>query len=191
MKAIIRWLDQLISRCYRVEEFTDDPDCLLRLSPGRTSHLIFLPDGDFPAGTPVVMIHYWNERMPPLPAAGADLTYARLLNRRQIHSLWLMARYIQSEPEYADAQLVGGMTILAPTGVPDGGTAMLRHYGFTVIPYHSPLGHFGEFWENLFTWSLMWTYNPASLRGRPLWSLSRSELWMSVKAFKERYAGNH
>ena len=120
-----------------------------------------------------------------------SVAYARALNRGQIYSLRLVARYTQSAPEFADAQVVGGITVLAPGGVPDGGTAMLKPFGFNVIPYHSPLGRFSEFWENLFTWGLMWTYNPASLRGRSLWSLRRSEFWMSAKAFQDKFARNH
>jgi len=64
---------------------------------------------------------------------------------------------------------------------------MLQRLGFTVIPYHRSLGAFGEFWENFYTWMLMWTYNPGSLRYRGLWGLRRAEIWMSAEEFLRRY----
>jgi hypothetical protein len=133
------------------------------------------------------MIHLWNERMPPLPASGADLVYARRLYHLQLHSFSLVARHIQIAAEYQPAQLLGGITVLAPVDMPDGGTAMLKHFGFSVMPYHSPLGGFGEFWENLLTWGLMWTYNPPSLRSRSLWGLQRSEFWVSRARFLKKF----
>jgi len=191
MRALVRLLDRLVSRCNRVREFTADPDCVLRISPGRVIHALSLPEGKIAPGTQALLIHYWNERMPPLPAGGANLRYALDLSRRQARSLRLVAGYLQSADEFREARLVGGITVLAPAEEADGGTAMLRRYGFTVIPYHSPLGKFGEFWENLFTWALMWTYNPASLQGRRLGRLRRSEFWMTRRAFLEKYADKH
>ena len=64
---------------------------------------------------------------------------------------------------------------------------MLEHMGFLVLPYHRPFGAFGEFWENLFTYWLMWAYNPASLHNRSLLSMRRTEFWMSRKQFLERF----
>jgi hypothetical protein len=187
MRALVRCLDRLISHCNRVREFTADPGCVLRISPGRVTHALSLPEGEIAPGAGALLIHYWNERMPPLPAGGADLHYALDLSRRQTHSLRLVAGYLQSADEFREARVIGGVTVLAPVGEADGGTAMIRQYGFTVLPYHSPLGRFGEFWENLFTWALMWTYAPASLRFRRLWKLRRSEFWMTREKFLKNF----
>jgi hypothetical protein len=59
--------------------------------------------------------------------------------------------------------------------------------GFTVLPYHNPLGRFGEFWENFYTWWIMWTYNQASLRHRRLFRLVRAEVWMTMAELLSRY----
>jgi hypothetical protein len=58
-----------------------------------------------------------------------------------------------------------------------------------VLPYHRPLGKFGEFWENFFSWWLMWTYNDASLHSREFWRLQRTEIWMTADEFIRRYGG--
>ena len=55
------------------------------------------------------------------------------------------------------------------------------------LPYRSPLGRFGEFWENFYAWWLMWAFNAASLRHRRLLHMRRAELWMSAVEFMSRY----
>jgi hypothetical protein len=67
---------------------------------------------------------------------------------------------------------------------------MMRHLGFTILPYQRPLGRFGEFWENLFSWWLMWTYNKVSLQSREFLHLQRTEIWMTAKKFILRYGEN-
>ena len=102
-----------------------------------------------------------------------------------IHSLRLVARHIQSTPALRDVQAVGGITAHVTLIGADGGKAMLEHLGFAVFPYYRPLGEFGEFWENFYTWLLMWTFNPTSVRHRQMWNLQRTEFWMGTKEFPE------
>ncbi|MGC9333251.1 MAG: hypothetical protein ACP5JJ_03825 [Anaerolineae bacterium] len=47
----------------------------------------------------------------------------------------------------------------------------------------SSLGRFGEFWEDLCTWALMWAYNRVSLEGRRLFELEQTQVWMTVEDF--------
>ena len=98
-------------------------------------------------------------------------------------SLGEAARYLDCHPELGETRAVGGVTVLLATG----GARLVRRLGFTVLPYHSPLGRFGEFWENFYTWVLMWTYNPASLRYHRIWSLRRKEFWMPAEEFRRRF----
>ncbi len=64
---------------------------------------------------------------------------------------------------------------------------LLQRLGFTILPYHGSTGSFGEFWENFYTWLLIWTYNPASLRSHPLLGLQRNELWTTKARFLQRF----
>jgi hypothetical protein len=65
---------------------------------------------------------------------------------------------------------------------------MMQRLGFIMLPYHRPLGRFGEFWENLFSWWLMWAYNDSSLLRRSFWRLQRTEMWMTREEFLRRFA---
>ena len=189
MRSLIRGFDGFLRGRYGVFEFSDDPACLLRLQDSRTDHDLFLPQGSFPSGTRAVLLHLWNEHTPRLPDGGADLVYARRLRRDLIRSFQSVARYLQTAEAFRSAELIGGVTVLAPLGAADGGTSMLRGMGFSVLPYHNPLGRFGEFWENFYTWGLMWTFNPSSLRWQSLWRLKRSEFWTPFQDFIKRYGG--
>lgn len=116
------------------------------------------------------------------------MAYGLRLQRQLLHSLRLVAQLLQGQPEMRSAQAVGGVTVHVTLGGADGGRAMLQHFGFTVLPYFRPAGAFGEFWENFYTWWLMWTYNPGSAKDHPMFKLQRTEFWNSTPAFLTLYA---
>ncbi len=186
-RALIRRFDGWLSRIERVEPFTDDPRCILRIQGGRAKFDLTLPDGVISRGADVLLLHAWNERMPRIPPGGPDVAYAVYFRRMTVISLNLIARQVASTPSLCNVQAVGGVTAHISLEHARGGRAMLQHLGFTVFPYHRPFGAFGEFWENFYTWWLMWTYNPASTRRRKLWDLQRVEFWMTKDTFLENY----
>lgn len=187
LRLIIQRFDNWLSRQYRIYAFNGEEGIILRVQEGYLSHDLILPDGVIVRGKPALFLHLWNERIPPIPAAGPDLAYALRLQRSLLFSLRSVAQYLIHVPPLQNVEMVGGIsahTTLQRTG---GGRTLLEHLGFTVFPYHRPLGAFGEFWENLYTWWLMWAFNPASVRHRPFWRLQRLEFWMTREAFLERY----
>lgn len=187
IRALVRGLDRLLRRLYGIYEFCDQPGCIFRLRLARLKRDLPLPDGLVRARDPVVEIHLWNEQVLPIPAEGPDFAWARQMQRMLLDSLQAMAGQIQSDPRLRDARAVGGATVMLTPGNPSGGERLMRRLGFVVLPYHNPLGRFGEFWENFYTWLLMWTFNVASLQQRRLFRLRRSEVWMSVDEFLRRY----
>ncbi len=186
MSAAVRLLDRILSRIYRVHRFTEDPTCVFRISVNRAPHAVALPGFHLAAGAPVILYHVDNERVPSLPPSGADLVWA-LAARRLMEASWrALAACMQTQPELQAAQAVGAMSVfgaLAGTG----SQKLFERFGFTIIPYHSPLGRFGEFWENLYSWWLMGAYNTPSLRGRHLLDLQRIEMWMAREEFLKRF----
>jgi hypothetical protein len=188
MRTLIRRFDAFVIRVSHVFEFCDDPDCLLRLQLAQASHAIPLPGGSIPVDAKVLILHFWNEHMPAIPDSGPDLAWGKRAARLFLRSLEAVASYLQNQADMDDVQAIGGMTILLMPGDPGGGEALAQRFGFTALPYHNPLGWFGEFWENLYTWALIWTYNPVSLEYHRLFQIRRSEIWMSRREFLRRYS---
>ena len=187
MRALVQAFDRLLCRATGVFEFCDDPECLLRLQWGQAPRDLSLSDGTrVRAGAPVLMLHLWNEHLPHPSANGPDLRWAARVHRMLTRSLEEVARWLAAHPQGDRVEAVGGITVLALSA--DGRpTPLIQHLGFDVFPYRRALGRFGEFWENFYTWAIMWTFNPASLQGRSLLRLRRAEIWMSRDAFLRRY----
>lgn len=187
MRSLVRLLDSVIRRSSRVFEFSSDPECLLRLQFASASRTLRLSDTTLRAGDMVLLLHLWNERLPPVPPGGADLAWALNTLRRFKSSLFLAADFLQSDPRAAPVRGVGGVTILLDAGLHGAGRQFVQRLGFQVFPYSNPLGRFGEFWENFYSWIIIWTFNPRSLPRQSLLSLRRSEIWISREAFLGRF----
>lgn len=185
MRLLIRCFDRFLRRANGIFEFCDDADCILRLQLSTAGRELRLSDGVVvQRGAPVLMVHLWNERMPPMGKVGPDLRWAVVVHRRLIASLKMIAAWVIREPVAAEVQALGGVTVLASS--PEG-RRLLERLGFDVIPHPQPLGDFGAFWENLYAWGLMWTFNAASLRHYQLLRLRRMDMWMSKSRLLERY----
>ncbi len=188
LRRIIRGFDDWLSLVEGVAPFTDDRGVILRAQAGTVAWTIPLSGGIIPRGSPVLMVHLWNERMPPIGAAGADLAWAIRTERALVYSFQEMGGYLGNSPRLHSVRAVGGVIAQIHLQGPDGGRALLEHLGFTIYPYHRHLGAFGEFWENFFTWWLMWTYNPPSVHHRGMFDLQRGEFWMTREHFLRRFA---
>jgi hypothetical protein len=188
LRFIIRRFDDWLSHIEGVEPFTDDPGVILRLQNGRADWDTPLPEGKISKGSSVLFLHLWNERIPSIPTQGPDLGWARHTERMAIHSFKAVARHVEETPALLRTHAIGGIIAQIQLEGSNGGRIMLERLGFTIFPYHRPAGAFGEFWENFYTWWLMWTYNPASMRHRQLWELQRAEFWMTREKFLGLYA---
>ncbi|HTP01698.1 MAG TPA: hypothetical protein VMJ64_10015 [Anaerolineales bacterium] len=189
-RSIIHRFDAWLSRVEHVESFAEEPFILLRLQRSAAARDIRLPGRTIRAGSPVVVLHFWNERIPPIGSQGPDMEWAIQFQRRLIQSLKGAARFVQQAAVFQDAEAVGGVIVQIHLVGQDGGRLLVERLGFTVVPYHRPAGAFGEFWENFYTWLLIWTYNRASLHSHSLLSLQRNEFWMTKDSFLERFASS-
>ena len=187
MRAAIKRFDGYLRRTHGVFEFTDEAWCIFRLQLRDAQHGIRLSDGtQVREGEPALVLHLWNEQIPPMRAAGPDVAWGATLARLIIRSLRAVAVWIESHPEVADRRVLGAATVLVGPGS-GGGFRLFRRLGFDVLPFENLLGDFGEFWANLYTWGLMWAYNQASVRHRPPWRLRRTILRMPVDTLLVRY----
>lgn len=187
MRVALRRFDNFLSTSQGLYTFSDDPQCLLRIQLTHAVHAVTIEKVRILKGDPVLAIHLWNEHMPQIPAVGADLAWALQIRRLVVHSFRILAGVMQNDELYKPVRALCGTSALFSFTGHTGGLRMIEHMGFTVLPYERPLGKFGEFWENLFAWALMWTYNAASLQSRDLLRLQRTEIWMDVAEFIQRY----
>jgi hypothetical protein len=188
LRTFIRHFDHLLSRVQRIQIFSTDPQVIVRIQIDRLSHSIHLPEGYIPAGQKALVLHLWNDRLLPMPPGGADLAYARSFYSQIRSSLEALGQYMQNEERLHDVCIVGGVTShVWINNVNHAGSSMLRRLGFTLFASNHPLNKLGLFIDNFYTWVLMWTFNPASLREHKLLKLQRVEGWMTSERFLERY----
>ena len=187
MRALILRFDSWLSRREGIFEFTRAQDCLLRLQIARASRRTVFSEADIGAGEGVLAIHLWNDHIPPLPSGMWDLAWAARTGHLFVRSLHAAGEYVRGRPDLARLRAVRGTTAIFSPFDPAGGAKLMRRLGFAVLPYASPLGRFGEFWENFYSWWIIWAYNPAALRGRGWLDLRRSDLWMPMGEFLRRY----
>src|SRR5512135_683764 len=185
LRRIIRRFDAFLRRQYGVYEFTDDPNELFRLQIARAPHAIKLSGGEVRIGAPILIAHLWNEHIPPFPTNRPNLQWASRTTRMLIDSYRSVARELLRDPRLINVQAIGGNTAIFLSN--SGGEKLMRHLGFEIFPYHSPLGRFGAFWENFYAWWIMWAYNAPSAHRRSIASMSRFEIWMLAGDFLQRY----
>lgn len=190
LRSGVRLIDYILRKRAHLHEFSQDSACILRIQLTTSPHPVTLDSTTIKKGDPVLALHLWNEHMPKLPQRGAELEWAIQLRRRLIETFKGVARQLQGDDRYAEVKAIFGISVLFSFSEHVGGARMMQHLGFTVLPYYRPKGRFGEFWENLFSWWLMWTYNETSIRSRKFWHLQRTEVWMDADDFKGRYGAN-
>jgi hypothetical protein len=187
LRRVIVRFDTFLSRLYGVYTFSDSADCILRLRITKAKKTAVLPDAKIEPGDDLLEIHLWNEHMPALIEAESSMVWGSRTLRLFIQGLRQVEQQVRHDPRLAGVGAIRGeMIFLSTTRNPVRGHQMER-LGFTVLPYHSKTGAFGEFLENFYSWWLMWAYNPLSIRGRGLTSNQRLEIWMSINSLTQRY----
>lgn len=184
IRRAIRALDRYLTRRMDALELWDHPDSLFHGTVAEVDRPVDLGDRTLPAGTMVLELHLLNDEMPEIPPGGPSLAWASLAQRRLFRSLQAVARRLETDDRLAPVEAVGGATVLFSNHPDDGN--LLHRMGFTVRPYGGA-GRFGTLWENVYSWMLMWTYNPGTLRSRSFRSLRRTEAWISREDFLDRF----
>jgi YkoP domain len=186
LRRIIRSFDDFLRRQIGVFEFPDEPDGILRGQFSAAAQNMIRNGRRIAAGSSILNIHIWNEHVPPIPQGGPDLAWAAKTYIPLMASFRKLARRLKNDPAYARVEAISGETVLVRD---DAGSVnrLFARLGFSILPYHNPLGRFGEFWENFYTWWIMWAFNQVSLRNRRLLRMRRNEIWISREDFLRRY----
>jgi hypothetical protein len=187
-KHLVIRFDYFLRQQYGVFEFSSNLENILRVQFSRATREVSLSDNVIPKNEEILLIHLWNEHIPKMPVRGADIGWAKKTLEMFVHSLQALATLIDTDPRFTSVRAINGTTVVFT--IPDhwGGYRFMQRLGFKVIPYYSRLGKFGEYWENLYGYALIWAYNEGSLKTKRLGRLHRYEVWMSRAAFVERFA---
>jgi len=182
-------VDALLRRWYRIEDFTDDPDCLLRIAPKRACMSISLSDGaKIAPGQLVGELHCWNERVPRFPVEGPTLGWAKRAHRLVKHSLKLLAQHAQRDPVWRRAQAYSADLPISAEQTIASVRRMAAQYGFEPIPRQRTLWRVvHQITENMLLRALLYAYNPAAARRQGFWR-RRQQIWISRSALIQRYA---
>lgn len=190
-RRFVMALDTLLRRIAGIIEFCDEPACLLRLGSGHSDTDILLSDGThIHPGDPVGEIHLWNEHVPRMGSGGPDLGWGVQFYRGMLASLEELSAYVQTDDRFASVKAFRGeVAVLQNEDVPVA-AQLLERLGFDIQYLQAPAGWLDgveRFWSNLYTWWLMWTFQPASLRGKALAHVARFRMWISHAELVARY----
>jgi uncharacterized membrane protein YdjX (TVP38/TMEM64 family) len=181
-------LDGFLRRKQGIFEFWDDPKCLFRASLTHTLRPLPVSGGEIPAGAKMLELHFWNENIPPVPSEKADLAWAARLYRTGLYSLRTLGDQLSGNPCLSDVKAVGGVTPLFFPGDGSAWEKIFSRMGFDTDSHKNPLGVFGEFWQVLYAWLLIWSFTPSNAKRRSLLQTRRTDFWMSAEDFIARYA---
>lgn len=190
MRTLVRHFDSWISHRRRIFEFSQEERCILRAELRRARRDQKLTGIPLTKGDTFIKFHLWNSHLPVIPADGADLGWAAETWSRFKFSLRLLARQIENDPALNGTKAICGVSSLFNLHGEDSGARLMQRLGFVVVEKPSPLGRAGEFFENLYSWLLLWTYNPASQRSRTLPRWQRTAIWMTTAALYEHFGKN-
>lgn len=176
----IRAIDWVLRKFYRVTPFSDEPECILRIAREPSKWYASLSDGvEVRPGDPIISLHLWNERVLEFLQPHETLGWTRYLMRRFLTSLPMLDDYLNRQSWGQDiVALRGEFGFLVRL---EEAEPILNRLGLDVVTLDRPGGRFWlrGFWDNLYSYLLMWTFNPKSLQGKSVPKLVRGEVWIS------------
>ena len=176
---LIYRLDALLRHFYRIREFTDDPNCLLRLAMKQASTPLSLSDGTrIMPGDPVGELHLWNDHLLHFPSGGPTLGWARRAHALMVHSLSLLADHVATQPEWQGVQAFYADAPISPKRSPASVRAVSRRYGFEpALRRRTVWRSVHDVIESLLLGGLAYAYNPAASH-RQKFLRHRQRIWI-------------
>lgn len=186
--ALVGSVDAVLRSIHGIHEFTEDPECVLRIALIRASRPVTLSDGaQIGAGEPIGALHLWNEHLPRYSERGPDLAWACEIRRLVLHSMRLLATHVEREPGWQAVQAFCAATMLSRRLGDMQIRRLAARHGFERIePPPSILGELHALGDCFNTWALTRAFNPAALSRQPFLR-GRCELWISRAVLLDRY----
>src|SRR6266446_840532 len=187
--TLVGSVDAMLRSLYGIQEFSDDPHCVLRIgiSPARTP--VAMSDGTpIREGELVGELHLWNEHIPRYSEHGPDLGWAADMRRRVVHSLRLLAQHVEHHPAWRHLPAFrADATLSSRLGDIQIRRLALRH-GFELVePPPSRFRQLHAIGDSVSAWGLTRAFNPAAV-SRHHFLRDYHELWISRATLRKRYA---
>lgn len=188
---LCRRVDTFLRQRQSIFEFCHNPLCLLRIALRPAELTSGLPEGlPVQPGGLVGELHLWNEHIPPIPADGPNLAWARLLRERMFKSFALLAASVRHEPRFQAVNVFTAKTRLGGDRSRTHFERLMKPFGFERIADRKCRGwreQLSGIGECLHLWGLLWVFNPVALTHHRLIQLSFRQLWMSRQTLLEKY----
>lgn len=180
-------LDGWLRKRQGIYEYTTDRRCLFRAEIGHTDRAVTLADGTkLAAGDPVLVLHLWNEHIPPLGVHGPTVGWARHMSRAAHLSLRELARHMQQHAELDDIAAICGDMHLGSARQAVQFTRLVSRYGFETVDEAETDNALHRFGKTLLVLLLVAATNPAALRGQILRRFHR-RVFLSRSALARLY----
>jgi hypothetical protein len=186
-----RKLDTHLRKKQRIFEFCDHPHCLLRIALHRTQEDLVLTDAiRLGPGELVAELHLWNEHIPRILAAGPNLSWAVLTQRRMRESMALLANHVRSDSRLGQVRVFHARGLFGSGKSQASMKQFAKQFGFeqarTPLP-GSLLGRLRNYGECLHHWAMIRAFNPGALAGRRLTDVACHQLWITRVALLTRF----
>lgn len=169
LNTLVSMIDKTLRARQEIFEYSNCSHCIFRLQLTVAASDIGLSDGThISAGSRLIDLHLWNEHVPPFPARGPTVGWARRMCRDVETSLEELAAFVAGNPALADIAAVGGKVTFGSTEQTELVGHVTERYGFVravdAEPDHSIAQKLHRLGENILISMIVISHNPAALR---------------------------
>jgi hypothetical protein len=198
VRPFVFGLDAQLRKTNGVFEFTQHPECIIRIAYAEAPREFQFCDAVVRKGAPVIEMHIWNEQVPRMDGGGKlTIAWASRFKRAWITSFRELCRYLDARPERDGIQAVWGDMALQNDATAERMIWLCRGVGLERLadgPPPSPLGLVHHFGQNMLGLLLALAVNPASAkleiltRNRTPVGMSRASLFRLYGATEPKAA---
>lgn len=185
LRGAILGLESSLRRAHRIIDFSNSPDCVLRISVRPVRSTVLLVDAALAPGDLVADLHYLNEH---LPLGRSGLAWGASFRRRLLRSFEALAAALETDPRLQDVRAVRARMNSPMSRRPFEMTRFAEHFGLIPARQGEPvslLQRVHELGDDIYFRGLAWAYRAEKVRGRGVlrW---RGDVWISRAKLLER-----
>jgi hypothetical protein len=187
LRRAIFALEALLMRAHKVVDFSNSPDCVLRISARRVRSTVVLADARLAPGACVVDLHYLNEHLPHMGRSG--LAYGAGFRRRLMRSFEALAAALESDPRLRDVKAVRARMNSPFSRRRSEMDRFAAHFGLAPARQTETVSlvqRAHELGDDIWFCALTWAYTPEAL-GRRAVLRWRGDVWISREQLLERF----